>query len=214
MKNLSLILLIFISFLIFGCEKKDETPPILTLKDSDTLVHVLNTKYNDPGATATDETDGNITANIFAKNEVNENKIGEYSVTYEVIDKAGNEAKPIVRRVFVYNEGYIYSGLYSLKETQIYPGNETCQYNIATNVDSTVNYGLTFSSIACNFGKILFAQAIDTTIVLPYQVVEDSLTKFSLQGNGYINDSLININYTLTKSNSTELWNATFERLK
>ena len=175
---------------------------------------ILNSVYNDAGATATDETDGNISSNIYIDNQVNEDKIGEYTVTYQVVDQAGNEANPITRWVSVYNEGYIYSGNYSLKETRVYPSNAVCQYDIATNVDSTINFGLIFSSFACDFGVPVFAQVSDTTIILPYQVMADSLTSLSLQGHGYINDSLIYIDYTLTKNDSTELWNATFERLK
>ena len=87
------------------------------------IVHILNSVYNDAGATATDETDGNISSNIYIDNQVNEDKIGEYPVTYRVVDQAGNEANPITRWVSVYNEGYIYSGNYSLQETRVYPSN-------------------------------------------------------------------------------------------
>jgi hypothetical protein len=214
MKILTPILLFIFLIIIMSCQKKDDLAPLLTLKGSDTIVHILNSKYTDEGATATDETDGNISSNIYIDNQVNENKIGEYTVTYHVVDQAGNEANPITRWVSVKNQGDIYSGYYSLKEIQLYPSNALCQYDIATNVDSTINFGLTFSSFACDFGEMVFAQVNDTIIVMSYQVLADSITSFSLQGNGYINDTLIQINYTLTKDNSTELWNATFERLK
>jgi hypothetical protein len=206
--------IILIIIIIIGCQKKDDLPPILTLNGEDTLYVVLNSEYDDPGAVATDETDGNITSNVYTGSIVNVDEIGEYTVIYKVVDQAGNEAKPLTRWIFVYNQGYIYSGYYSLKETQVYPESITCQYEIATNVDSTINFGLIFSSFACDYGEMVFAQVSDTTIVLPYQVLADSLISFSIQGNGYINDSLIYINYTLTKNNTTELWNTTFERLK
>jgi len=214
MKILFLVLLLILSFLIYSCQKKDDLPPVLTLNGSDSVAIALNSNYNDEGAFATDEKDGNITANIYIVNTVNENKIGEYTVTYSVIDKAGNEAKPLTRRVLVYNQGYIYSGYYALKETQVYPLNKTCQYEIAANVDSTINYGLVFSSFACNFSQLVFMQTQNPTVILPYQVLADATSSFSIQGNGTINDTLISINYTLTKNDSTELWNATFKRLK
>jgi hypothetical protein len=214
MKNILPVLFLIFSVIFFGCQKNDTNPPILTLNQSDTIFHILNAKYNDAGATATDEIDGNITSNIYVDNLVNENKIGEYTVTYHVIDKAGNEAKPLTRWVFVYNQGYIYSGYYSLKETNVYPENNICQYDVFINTDSAINYGLTFNSFACNFGIPVFAQVSDTVIVLPFQILDDSNASFNLQGNGYINDTLIHINYTLTKGNSIELWDASFERYK
>jgi len=212
MKILTPILLFIFLIIIMSCQKKDDLPPLLTLKGSDTIVHILNSKYTDEGATATDETDGNISSNIYIDNRVNENKIGEYTVTYYVVDQAGNEANPINRWVSVKNQGDIYSGYYSLKEIQLYPSNALCQYDIATNVDSTRNFGLMFSNFACSFNQAVFAQVSDTNIILPYQVIADSVTSFTLTGSGFINDSIININYTLTKNNIPEFWNATFER--
>lgn len=212
MKILFPTLLFIFLIIIMSCQKKDDLAPLLTLKGSDSIVHNLNSKYVDEGATATDETDGNISSNIYIDNQVNENKIGGYTVTYHVVDQAGNEANPITRWVSVKNQGEIYSGYYSLKETQFYPSTAVCQFDIATNVDSTINFGLTFSSFACDFGEMVFAQVSDTSIILPYQVIADSVTSFTLQGSGFINDSIININYTLTKNNIPELWNATFER--
>jgi hypothetical protein len=211
MKILTPILLFIFLIIIMSCQKKDDLPPLLTLKGSDTIVHILNSKYVDEGATATDETDGNISSNIYIDNQVNENKIGEYTVTYHVVDQAGNEANPITRWVSVYNEGDVYSGNYSLKETQFYQSNE-CQYYVAASVDSTINFGLMFSNFACSFNQAVFAQVSDTNIILPYQVIADSVTSFTLTGSGFINDSIININYTLTKNNIPEFWNATFER--
>jgi hypothetical protein len=214
MKILYSTLVLLLSVFIFSCEKKDDLPPILTLNGNDSVAVILNSKYKDEGAFATDEKDGNITANIFIVNTVNEDKIGVYTVTYSVVDKAGNEAKPLTRWVLVYNQGYTYSGYYALKETQIYPGSETCQYQIAANADSTRNYGLVFSSLACNFGQPVFAQIQNSTIILPFQLLANTVSSFSIQGNGTINDTLISINYTLTENDSTELWNATFEKLK
>jgi hypothetical protein len=212
MKTAISVLLIIFSVMILGCQKKDDLPPTLTLLGGDSINHVLNSPYNDPGATATDERDGNITSKIYIDSQVNIDKIGEYLVTYSVVDEAGNEARPIKRYVFVYNQGYIYSGYYSLKETQLFPQNNECQYNVAINVDSTINFGLSFSNFACSFNQPVFAQVNDTTIILPFQFIGDSLTSFTLQGNGYINDSIININYTLNRNIITELWNSTFER--
>jgi hypothetical protein len=211
MKAVIQTLFFLLTMMILGCQKKDDLPPTLTLLGAETINHVLNSPYNDPGATATDERDGNITSKIYTDNQVNIDKIGEYLVTYKVVDEAGNEARPINRLVSVFNEGKVYSGNYFLKETQYYQSNE-CQYNVAINVDSTKNFGLMFSNFACSFNQAVFAQVSDTTIILPYQFIADSVTSFTLIGSGFINDSIININYQLTKNNIPEHWNATFER--
>ncbi len=99
------VLLFICTVILFACQKNDDVPPILTLNGQDSLSTILNSVYNDAGATATDETDGNISSNIYIDNQVNEDKIGEYTVTYHVVDQAGNEANPITRWVSVYNEG-------------------------------------------------------------------------------------------------------------
>ena len=214
MKTFSPVLLLTFFIIFIGCKKRDDIPPTLTLNGSDTVFQVLNSTYKDAGATATDDIDGNITSNIYISDKVNEDKIGEYTVTYHVVDEAGNEAYPITRRVFVYNQGYIYSGVYSLIESLLYPGNDNCLYDVFINVDSTVNFGLTFNTFACDFGQPVFVQVTDTVVVMPYQILEDSISSMSLQGSGYINDTLIQISYTAAKGTSTELWNATFKRYK
>ncbi len=99
-------ILILVIIIVVSCNKTDDTPPIIFMNGADTLFHVLNQPYDDEGATATDETDGNITYNIYVDNPVNVDKVGWYTVTYKVIDEAGNEAAPATRDVFVYNEAY------------------------------------------------------------------------------------------------------------
>ena len=49
--------------------------------------------FNDPGATATDNKDGDITSQIKVSGSVDTSKVGEYTLTYQVTDKAGNKAE-------------------------------------------------------------------------------------------------------------------------
>ena len=87
----------------------DTTKPTITLLGSATLSIALNTAYTDAGATASDDTDGNITASItttitFNGNTVgavNTNTAGVYTITYNVSDTAGNQATPVTRTVIV-----------------------------------------------------------------------------------------------------------------
>jgi len=80
----------------------DTTPPLITLTGSSTVLHELQTSYVDAGATASDNTDGDITANIVLGGDtVNISTTGVYSITYNINDAAGNSAAPITRIVDV-----------------------------------------------------------------------------------------------------------------
>ena len=89
----------------------DTTPPTITLLGSATLSIALGTAYTDAGATASDDTDGNITASItttitFAETgntvgAVNTNTAGVYTIAYNVFDTTGNQATPVTRTVTV-----------------------------------------------------------------------------------------------------------------
>jgi len=80
---------------------QDTEAPTLTLNGDDNITIKLNEKYTDAGATANDNVDGNITKNIKVVNPVDTNKTGTYTVTYNVKDKAGNEAEELTRQVNV-----------------------------------------------------------------------------------------------------------------
>jgi len=210
MKIKILIKALFMSllFITFSCKEADDIPPFITIEGNEIVDHILNTEYKDAGATASDETDGNVTANIYVENNVNVNFVGEYTVTYKVVDKAGNEAVPSERHVFVYNTSETYTGIYSVSENQVYPVDGNHQYNVEVNVDSVINDRIVLSSFAQGFGEDIFADIMDSVIVIPFQAIEDSLASFTLQGSGKINDSTMFIEYKQTYDTITSLWNA------
>ena len=72
--------------------EKDTNPPEIKLLGSEILNVVMGEKYKDPGATAYDKVDGDLSKKIKATGEVDVNKLGEYVITYTVSDKAGNKA--------------------------------------------------------------------------------------------------------------------------
>jgi hypothetical protein len=95
-----LILLITALFIITAC-KKDTTPPVITLIGSSPTETCYGFAYHDQGATAADNTDGDITSQIVTINSVDTNTVGTYTVTYNVSDKAGNKATEVIRTVIV-----------------------------------------------------------------------------------------------------------------
>ncbi len=64
--------------------------PVLSLIGLAAITVVFGETYEDPGATAMDTADGNLTTAINVDNPVDTNVIGRYSVTYDVADSAGN----------------------------------------------------------------------------------------------------------------------------
>ncbi|MFD1062503.1 immunoglobulin-like domain-containing protein [Winogradskyella litorisediminis] len=70
----------------------DTTAPVITLNGSANITLELQQTYNEQGATATDNVDGNLTSSIVISGTVNTNVAGTYTVTYSVSDAAGNSA--------------------------------------------------------------------------------------------------------------------------
>jgi len=68
----------------------DTTPPVLTLNGSATMQINQGTTYVEPGFTAIDNIDGDITNRVTVTGTVNINTAGTYTLTYRVADAAGN----------------------------------------------------------------------------------------------------------------------------
>lgn len=70
----------------------DKVAPEITLNGDNPMELEVGDTYEEPGATATDDVDGDVTDNIKISGEVNTDKAGTYEVVYTVSDEAGNEA--------------------------------------------------------------------------------------------------------------------------
>ncbi|KKQ21925.1 MAG: Hyalin [Parcubacteria group bacterium GW2011_GWA2_37_10] len=79
----------------------DITPPVITVLGDGSVSVTQNSAYIDTGATAADDIDGDITAQILTVNPVNVSIPGTYTVTYNVSDIAGNTAVQVARAVTV-----------------------------------------------------------------------------------------------------------------
>ena len=98
-----IIIILLIATAFFSCKKKslDTTPPVITLNGAATVYVDKGNPYTDEGATATDDIDGDITDKIIVNNPVDVNTVNVYYVTYNVSDKAGNQATEVRRKVDV-----------------------------------------------------------------------------------------------------------------
>jgi len=111
-----------------SCKKEDTTGPTITLTGSAAITQSLPGtagagSWTEPGVTAEDDEDGNVTANvtITIKDAGNvtrtgtemANRKGSYVITYSVSDKAGN-ASSVTRTVDITNDAEYLSGIYGL----------------------------------------------------------------------------------------------------
>ncbi|MCG8382622.1 MAG: DUF5011 domain-containing protein [Gammaproteobacteria bacterium] len=77
----------------------DITPPVITLNGDNPINLFVSETFNDPGATAIDDVDGNLTVTV-GGDTVDTSTSGTYIVTYSATDSAGN-SDSITRTVYV-----------------------------------------------------------------------------------------------------------------
>jgi len=68
----------------------DQTAPVITLINGSPFTINVGNTFSDPGVTATDNNDGNLTSSIVTTGSVDVNTIGTYTLNYSVTDAAGN----------------------------------------------------------------------------------------------------------------------------
>ncbi|MBC8571191.1 immunoglobulin-like domain-containing protein [Zongyangia hominis] len=71
---------------------KDITVPALSLRGEESMAIEVGGAFQDPGATATDNCDGDLTDKVRCTGEVDTSAPGDYTLEYEVTDAAGNTA--------------------------------------------------------------------------------------------------------------------------
>lgn len=80
---------------------KETEAPTLNLKGDTTLYHNGDEPFKDPGYSAKDNADGNITENVKISGKVDTNTAGKYTLSYTITDSSGNSTKKS-RTVYVY----------------------------------------------------------------------------------------------------------------
>ena len=73
----------------------DKIAPAITLKEDSKKSYVIGTEYKDPGYTATDNYDGDITNKVIVKSNIDKTKPGDYTIKYSVSDSSGNITETI-----------------------------------------------------------------------------------------------------------------------
>lgn len=86
------------------CDNDDVTKPTITLIGASSIDVLLDSEYEDAGASASDDVDEDLTESIVTVNPVDTSVIGVYIVTYNVSDAAGNAADQVIHTVNVVAE--------------------------------------------------------------------------------------------------------------
>jgi len=125
MKNLLYMFILIVGLFLAGCEivnlEKDTTKPVIVLLGENPLSIDVGTTYAESGATATDDIDGNITDKIVITSDLNTSNVGDYTITYDVNDSAGNAAKTQKRIVHVLQSDNNDSTRIILNELKAFP---------------------------------------------------------------------------------------------
>ncbi|MBU3661953.1 MAG: DUF5011 domain-containing protein [Bacteroidetes bacterium] len=133
----------------------DTEKPVITLLGKNPDSVLVNTSYVDPGATALDNKDGDITSKIMKFGTVDSSKVGSFLILYTVKDNAGNR-DTITRTVIVYTKVGINDNELVFANALIFPN--PAQETLHINVSGYATLPLTVS-IADISGRTLFTEA-------------------------------------------------------
>jgi subtilisin-like proprotein convertase family protein len=146
----------------------DSTAPVISLLGNDPLEIAAGSSYNEPGYSAIDNVDGNITASVSVDSSaVNTSIAGSYSVTYDVSDTAGNDAATVTRTVNVTAAPDTTAPTITLSGSNpliILEGSAYSEpgYSASDNVDGNIS-----SSVSIN------SSAVNTSVIGSYSVTYD-----------------------------------------
>ncbi len=146
LKILSLIVILFLGFVFTDC-KRDKEDPVITLEGNSYIKLPLNKDYVEPGYSADDDKDGNITGRVSVSDSIIPDTVGLYVITYSVKD--GKDKRTTVKReVERYNQAETYSGYFKGAYIIPSPGTEPIEYIDTIHYSETVNYQIILSNFA------------------------------------------------------------------
>jgi len=140
--------------------------PTVSLNGNYTIDITLNQPFVDPGATAQDPEDGNITSQIVTYGSVNIDSTGNYPVSYVVYDSGGLKDS-VTRTVRVFNSLNYLSGSW------------TCQ-TITPSTNVTTNWITTIQASATVDNRFLVFKIGDNFLANPFLDYNSSDTTISL----------------------------------
>ncbi len=197
-----------------GCGDDDLTSPVITLEGDNPMTIVLGGTYTEPGFTATDNEDGDLSANVTSdESGVNTESIGKYEVLYSVSDKAGNTGTE-TRDVWVAAVKTSYTGTYTVNETCSDGGSYTYDVSISPGsgasdilLNNFGGYGTTVNVLATIDGDL------GDEIVVNYTTGGATFTGTGALTEGTITTMKMDIDYVASDGSSSLNCEATYEKL-
>lgn len=224
---LSLALIAAGGMFITSCGTEDLSTPVIVLDGDDPFIVELGDTYTDPGFTATDDEDGDVTANVTVDDsDVDTEEIGEYSVEYSVTDEAGNVGTA-TRTVRVVMGKADYLGTYQVEEVCDMDGDGVLgEPGVPFEIN---NYTVTITSggdanelLFDNFGAyevivpVFFDGDLNELLSVDDYMVPGTSVYFNADGEitmGTTSDIMFNLDYTAQDGAVTIPCEATFEKM-
>lgn len=224
---LSLALIAAGGMFITSCGTEDLSTPVIVLDGDDPFIVELGDTYTDPGYTATDDEDGDITANVTVDDsDVDTEEIGEYSVEYSVTDEAGNVGTA-TRTVRVVMGKADYLGTYQVEEVCDMDGDGILgEVGVPFEIN---NYTVTITSggdanelLFDNFGAyevivpVFFDGNLNEILFVDDYMVPGTSVYFNADGEitvGTTSDIMFNLDYTAQDGAVIIPCEATFEKM-
>jgi len=204
--------------MITACSDKDDSAPFITiLGDNPMSAPINDPAFTDPGATAIDDTDGDITASIVVTSTVNLQKKGQYLITYAATDAAGNRAEA-TRFVHIINEADYLTGTYAATDNKVDPQGSPSTTNytdMVTACDTANNYFWVNQFGGYENAKVRIRRVSNSQCQVEQQEISCGIPPVSRRflGTANILDSTrIIINYTEISGGQTWTGSSTYER--
>ncbi|MFN3939934.1 MAG: DUF5011 domain-containing protein [Chitinophagales bacterium] len=202
------------TFVFTGCGDDDLSSPVITLTGDNPFTVVLGGSYVDPGFTATDNEDGDVTASVTTDaSDVNTDMVGKYEVVYSVSDEAGNTGTA-ARDVWVKAVKTSYEGIYNVSETC--SDGSTYTYDVAISAGGGADeiilnnfggYGSTVNVVASLDGDL------GDEIVINYTTGGATFTGTGELTEGMVSDMKMNIDYVASDGSSSLNCDASYDRI-
>ena len=102
-KIIFLTSIILTTMLLANCDntEKDTSIPVITLLGANPLSYARDSVFVDPGYTAIDDVDGDISSLVKVSGTVDTSTDGIYLLKYNVLDASGNSADEVTRLINV-----------------------------------------------------------------------------------------------------------------
>jgi hypothetical protein len=185
---------------IYGCNKDDTTAPVITVNGDNPYTLEMLATYVDPGASANDDEDGDISSSIIVDASGINNKLpGSYSVFYSVTDAAGNEGTNS-RTVIVAATTNALAKSYNVVDTCTV-GGSSAVYTYTQTVSAVNSTQIGFNKFADYSGNTGITASVNAngTMSLPSQDGLDIGTAsedHTFQGSGVVTENGFVLTYT------------------